>query len=121
LEWLSGFIVLIVFCLPLNKYRTVSMILCFVVAIFLALAIPQSYVGGRPLSIQDFSSNKVWHEAFQPWNSQVMRNLVEDPSCWITFVAFLLLGSPLFFVVHHFIRKAIVKIEAKDALTKKWK
>ena len=121
LEWLAGFIVLIVFCLPLNKYRTVSMILCFVVAVFLALAIPQAYVGGRPLSIQDFASNKVWHEAFQPWNSQVMRNLVEDPSCWITFVSFLLLGSPLFFFVHHFIRKAIVKIEAKDALTKKWK
>ena len=85
------------------------------VAIFLALAIPQAYVGGMPLSVQDFAQNKVWHEAFQPWNSEVMQNLSKDISAYITFAAFLFIGGPSFYFIHRLIKIAIAKIEAKDA------
>ncbi|MBO4540843.1 MAG: hypothetical protein J5736_02595, partial [Bacilli bacterium] len=103
MEFLAGFIVIICLCQPLNKYRILTIIGVFFGALLLAVAIPRWYVGGQAISLSDIFSGKLSHEFFQPWNAVIIQNMFQSPAVWITFGAFVLIGSPLFYFLHRFI------------------
>ena len=95
LTTVAGFAVLIRNSRPFTKYRGIVFLLVLVAALFLALALPKSYLGGMPTSSADIISGNFLHEFFQPWNSPVYGHLISEPSAWITLIVYTAIVYPL--------------------------
>lgn len=75
---------------PFTKYRATVFIVSFLSAIVLALAAPNSYLGGQPTTLNMIFGTAFWHEFFQPWNSGVYARLeTQNWVIWIYLVVLL--------------------------------
>ncbi len=107
--FLAGYIVLIALCSPLNKYRLITIIAVFFGGLLLCVAIPRWYVGGQAISLANFTADDLGREFFQPWNAKIIQDMMESPTVWITFGAFVLIGGPGFYFLERFIDRKLNK------------
>ena len=107
-------------CWPFTKYRGLVIGVSTFVDVFLALALPTVYVGGRSWSFKDVLSHGADSELLRNFfnlHSRVFTDLgwIE----WTTMGIFVLIGIPLYLLVMHTItlilNKGILKAEEEKA------
>lgn len=120
LTTIAGTVVLVMMCWPFTKYRGLVIGVSTFVDVFLALALPTVYVGGRSWSFKDVLSHGADSELLRNFfnlHSRVFTDLgwIE----WTTMGVFVLIGIPLYLLVMHTItlilNKGILKAEEEKA------
>ena len=111
LTTLAGLTVLFVMSRPFTPYRWVVWGIALAVTAILALALPQSYLGGAPISIRDFQNGTIAREFFQPWNAKVWQGLASQPLSFWIMGGFAIIGIPVYnliiFLVNRFFEKRL--------------
>ncbi len=116
---IAGFVVLFAMCLPLNKYRAITIGALLVVSAFLGLLLPASYIGGQTIGpkMMEFDAaagqtifdSPLIRQMFRPANSEVLVNLFSDKNNFIVFRLFLYVAVPIYvliqFALENFNRK----------------
>ena len=116
---MAGFVVIFSKCIPFNKYRTITLSALLFVASFLGMALPTPYIGGQTIGQNVLAFNKaagetifdsqLFREMFQPWNSTVFNNLVNDQNNFVLLRLFLYVAIPIFilamFALENYVRK----------------
>ncbi len=116
---IGGLIIMFSLSCPFTKYRAVVFGVSFLAALVMALAAPNSYLGGAPTTLNMiFGDSTFWREFFQPWNSRVFADI--EQQSWIIWIYFLaLLGAfPLYLGMKQlvgFVMKSVKLIERKNA------
>lgn len=121
---MAGFVVIFSKCIPFNKYRTMTLAALLFVASFLGLALPSSYIGGQTIggSMVTFDSaagqtifdSQLFKEMFQPWNSPVFNDLVNDTNNFVLLRIFLYVAIPIFILVMFALENYVRKDYGKD-------
>jgi hypothetical protein len=111
LTTLAGLTVLFVMSRPFTPYRWVVWGIALAVTAILALALPQSYLGGAPISVRDFQNGTIAREFFQPWNAKVWQGLASQPLSFWIMGGFAIIGIPVYnliiFLVNRFFEKRL--------------
>ena len=115
----AGVVVLFSMCLPFNKYRAITITALLAVATILGFMLPASYIGGQTigpnmLEGKTIFDSQLFHELFQPWNSEVIRTLISDKENFIILRLFLYVAVPVFILVRFAIENANRKNYGKD-------
>lgn len=116
---IGGLVVMFSLSAPFTKYRLIVFLISLGSAVLLALAAPNSYLGGAPTTLKMiFQDSSFWRECFQPWNSQVYANL--EKQSWVLWIYMLaLLGAfPLYLGLRQlilFVMKQVKLSEKKSA------
>ena len=106
---LAGFIVVIIMCLPFTKWRVICLVFTLIVASFLSMALPSSYLAGAGMQ-----PGRMIAEFFRPWESPAVLEVFNKPNSWmvwVTFGVFFAVGLPLYLLAMHFINKRLKKYE----------
>ena len=119
---IAGFIVIFSMCLPFTKYRMFTMLALAAVTAVLAMMLPTSFVGGQTMGQNMFAhgegqtifDSQFMHEFMQPWNSDVIKNLIADKNCFIVLRIFLYAAVPVFILVHFALENFTRKNYGKD-------
>lgn len=108
----AGIIVLITMCIPFTKYRLAIIGVVIISAIILAFASPTSYIGGKATPFTMFKSSdgnifhsQFFHECFQPWNCQSVKDIATDKASYITLALFFVIDFTLYFFTIFFLNK----------------
>ena len=72
---LGGLTVVIVMSIPFNRFRTVCVTLVTANVALFALALPHVFIGAESLNLNAETIKLLFHEAFQPWNSEAVIRL----------------------------------------------
>ncbi|MBR0303843.1 MAG: HAD-IC family P-type ATPase, partial [Clostridia bacterium] len=118
---ISGFVVIFAMCIPFNRYRTLTLSSLTLVATFLGMMLPSSFIGGKTMGEgmlafdraagQTVFDSQLFREMFRPSNSDVIRNIVADTNNFIVFRLFLYIAIPIFilvnFAVENYARKDV--------------
>lgn len=106
---IAGFVVVFSMCIPFNKYRTFALGSILFVAVVLGLMLPSSFIGGQAMSApmlffdneagQTIFDSQLFHEMFQPGNSQVVTSLLSDENNYIVLRLFLYVAIPTFILI----------------------
>ncbi|MBQ4254482.1 MAG: HAD-IC family P-type ATPase, partial [Bacilli bacterium] len=106
LTTIMGFVVMLSMCIPFNRYRIVSLSLVLVVIMLFAFGLPTSYVGGQTTSFEMFRSPDgnffhapVFQVAFQPWNSDVFKELHAEKICYYLMGGVFLVMLPAYLLI----------------------
>ncbi len=87
---IGGLTVMFALSCPFTKYRVIVFLISLCSAVVMALAAPNSYLGGQPTTLGMIFGTAFWHEFFQPWNSRVYANLeTQSWVIWIYLLVFL--------------------------------
>ncbi len=112
LTTLSGFIVMFNMCRKMNRYRLIVFFVSLLSGILSGLFSPTSFIGGKVTTFSMFHSedghffhSQFFKEIFQPWNCPSVVSLVKNPSAWILFFSFLIIGSLLYTLILDWIKK----------------
>lgn len=109
LEFVAGFGVICVLCIPFNKHRSISIGLVVFTAAVICLALPRWYLAALPLSIQTFQDGTVAREFFQPWNCPSVHDTFTSWPCIWTIILYFVLGTPLFYLVNYLADRSLKK------------
>ena len=116
----AGLAVLIRYSMPFTKYRVVVLIVVLVTILFLSLALPNTYLGGKPTSSADILSGKFAYEFFQPWNSVTVRGFFDQTSTWLTALIYAVTVYPqvwaLEYVFEHIGHRLTRRLEIAERL-----
>lgn len=100
---LAGLVCAITMCIPFSKYRVFCMSAVVVATLFLAFALPTSFVGGQVTSFSMFRADDgnffhapIFQVAFQPWNSEVLVSIHGDVRNYIVMAAFMAVAFPVY-------------------------
>ena len=123
LTTIAGFVVVFSMCIPFNRYRAITLACISGVTAVLGLMLPTSYIGGKPVSApmlaydeaagQTIFDCQLFKEMFQPWNSQVIRDLNSDINNYIVLRLFLYAAIPTFILIR-FALENYARREFKD-------
>ncbi len=86
---IGGLVVMFALSCPFTKYRAIIFVISFFSAVLLALAAPNSYLGGQPTTLNMIFGTAFWHEFFQPWNSGVYERL--EAQNWVIWIYLIVL------------------------------
>ena len=116
---LAGFVVVLTMCLPFTKYRIFTVIAVLFVGSFLGMVFPTSYIGGVPTGVSMFEfdaaagqtilDSQFFHELFQPWNSEVVRNVASYPTNFMIAKLFVFIAIPVFVITMSAINRSLEK------------
>lgn len=106
---IAGFVVVFSMCIPFNKYRTFALGSILFVAVVLGMMLPSSFIGGKAMSApmlyfdsaagENIFDSQLFHEMFQPGNSEVVRSLLSDENNFIVLRLFLYVAIPTFILI----------------------
>lgn len=127
---ITGLIVTISMCVPLNKYRVFCITATMIVILILVLAIPNTYLGGLVTGGNMFTfdanagqtifDSRFFQEAFKPWNSVVVQNLISDENNYYLMRVFMFIAIPSYLFITNIINRSIEKeYTGKKKRTKK--
>ena len=105
----AGLVVVLSMCIPFNKYRTVCILSVVGVTVILGLLFPSSYIGGQASGF----GPQFLNELFRPMNSEVVRNMVNDPNNFVVLQVFLFVAIPAFILIN-FAAENYARKEFKD-------
>ena len=115
----AGIVIVTVMCIPFNKYRVFVLCAVIFVALLLGFALPTSYIGGNPTGAKMFAYDSslgqtvmdsvFMREFMRPWNSEVVKNLRNDPASFYLAQLFLFFAIPVFVVAMDLINYRIEK------------
>ncbi|MBE6134763.1 MAG: HAD family hydrolase [Erysipelotrichaceae bacterium] len=106
---LAGIIVVVVMCLPFTKWRVICMVATLIIASFLSMAFPSSYLAGATMQ-----AGNMFKEFFQPWNSPAVRDVFGVSNSyvvWITFGVFFVVALPVYLILMKVVNKRLKKFE----------
>ena len=116
---MAGIIVVLSMCIPFNKYRAFTLIAVIVVASTLGMMLPTSYIGGKPMGASMFSydsslgqtifDSPFFHEFLRPWNSPVIRDIIDDPDNYVVMRIFMFVAVPIFIIIMQAIDRKLKK------------
>ncbi len=109
----AGLAVTASMCRPFNKYRLIVFITVLLFVIFLALAFPTSFIGGKPTSVQMISDGTFFKEFFKPWKAEAFLTFNNEKQCYLIFGIFMVVSIPLYFLLIRFVNKALLKYALK--------
>lgn len=81
---IGGLAVMFALSCPFTKYRAIVFLISLSSAIVMALAAPNSYLGGQPTTLAMVFGTAFWHDFFLPWNSEVYANL--ETQSWVIWI-----------------------------------
>ena len=105
LTTIAGVVVLARLSQPFTPYRVFVFFCVVFVAVFLALAMPKSYLGGLATSLKDFFDGEVGSQFFQPGNSPVYRNLISDPFAILMMSVYIVAAYPSIFLIERILAR----------------
>ena len=117
---LGGLTVVIVMCIPFNKFRTIMVSLVTGNILLFALALPRVFIGAEALSFNAASIKEILHQVFQPWNSPAVTCLFTTVSggvnAWavVPMVVFVAVMIPSYYFIVRGINKVLDKKNTED-------
>ena len=94
LTTVAGIAVLIRLSLPFTKYRVFVFGMVILATVFLALALPKSYLGGMSTSSVDILNGSFAYEFFQPWHSPVYQNIASETNAVVCICVYTVIVFP---------------------------
>ena len=117
---LGGLTVVIVMTIPFNKFRAIMVALVTGNVALFALALPRTFIGAEAMNFNTESIKRIFHEAFQPWNSPAVTCLFVNVNggfnVWaiVPMLAFVAIMIPGYYLIVRQINKWLDKKNAED-------
>ncbi|WP_407386059.1 HAD-IC family P-type ATPase [Ruminococcus sp.] len=106
---ITGIVVVLAMCIPLNKYRALSLSAVTFVAAFLGLLLPEAYIGGNTIGAsmlaydkaagQTIFDSQLVQQMFRPMNSPSVQSLLSDTNNYLVLRLFLYIAVPVFILI----------------------
>ena len=117
---LGGITVVIVMCIPFNRFRTIIVsIVVGNVALF-ALGMPRVFIGANSMNFSGETVQILIREAFQPWNAEAVKvifmNVSGNFNVWavVPMVVFVFVMIPGYYLIVRGINKYLAKKNAAE-------
>ena len=121
---IAGFVVVFAMCIPINRYRALTLGALVAVAGTLGMMLPSSFIGGMTMGegMLAFDSaagetildSQLVREMFRPQNSEVERNLIADSNNFLVLRLFVYIAVPVFILVMFALENYVRKDYGKD-------
>ncbi len=122
---LGGLTVVVSMSIPFNRFRAICVGLVTGNVLLFALTLPRVFVGAHALSFNAETIKQIFHEIFQPWNSDAVRCLFISEIggevkfvTWsvVTMATFVVVMIPAYYFVIKLIDKKLQKLNERDEL-----